>query len=77
MIASGEATVVRIVSVMRQCVMKNPAAGGGRWVEVPPERFVSWIITFAERHGGADGVAAAWPTIVFPTSAISRRNGWL
>ncbi len=40
--------------------MKTPAAGGGRWVEVPPERFVSWIITFAERHGGADGVAASW-----------------
>jgi hypothetical protein len=33
--------------------MKNPAAGGGRWVEVPPERLVSWIVTFAERHGGA------------------------
>src|SRR5690349_13973091 len=41
--------------------MKNPAAGGGRWVEVPPERFVSWIATFAERHGGADGVAMSWP----------------
>jgi VLRF1 release factor-like protein len=38
--------------------MKNPAAGGGRWVEVPPERFVSWIVSFAERHGGADGIAA-------------------
>ena len=33
--------------------MKNPAAGGGRWVEVPPERLVSWIVTFARRHGGA------------------------
>jgi len=33
--------------------MKNPAAGGGRWVEVPPERLVSWIVTFAQRHGGA------------------------
>jgi len=32
--------------------MKNPAAGGGRWVEVPPERLVSWIVTFTERHGG-------------------------
>ena len=32
--------------------MKNPAAGGGRWVEVPPERLVSWIVTFAQRHGG-------------------------
>jgi len=41
--------------------MKNPAAGGGRWVEVPPERFVSWIVTFAERHGGSSGVAVAWP----------------
>jgi VLRF1 release factor-like protein len=39
--------------------MKNPAAGGGRWVEVPPERFVSWIVTFTERHGGADGVTAS------------------
>jgi hypothetical protein len=33
--------------------VKNPAAGGGRWVEVPPERLVAWVITFAERHGGA------------------------
>ena len=33
--------------------MKNPAAGGGRWVEVPPERLVSWIVTFVRRHGGA------------------------
>jgi hypothetical protein len=33
--------------------VKNPAAGGGRWVEVPPERLVSWIVTFAQRHGGA------------------------
>ena len=31
--------------------MKNPAAGGGRWVEVPPERLVSWIATFTNRHG--------------------------
>ena len=54
--------------------MKNPAAGGGRWVDVPPERLVSWIVTFTERHGagsvsgdeagvtvtftGADGAAA-------------------
>ena len=45
---------------MGHCVMKNPAAGGGRWVEVPPERLVTWIATFAQRHGGAtlDGPAA-------------------
>jgi Actinobacteria/chloroflexi VLRF1 release factor len=33
--------------------VKHPAAGGGRWVEVPPERLVSWIVTFAKSHGGA------------------------
>jgi peptide subunit release factor 1 (eRF1) len=38
---------------MEHCVVKNPAAGGGRWVEVPPERLVAWVVTFAERHGGA------------------------
>jgi Actinobacteria/chloroflexi VLRF1 release factor len=37
--------------------MKNPAAGGGRWVEVPPERLVSWIVAFAIRHGGARSVS--------------------
>ncbi len=31
--------------------MKNPAAGGGRWVDVSPERLVSWIVTFTQRHG--------------------------
>jgi hypothetical protein len=41
--------------------MKNPAAGGGRWVEVPPERFVSWIATFTERHGGVDETAESRP----------------
>ena len=31
--------------------MKNPAAGGGRWVDVPPERLTSWIAAFIQRHG--------------------------
>ena len=31
--------------------MRNPAAGGGRWVDVPPERLVPWIVTFSQRHG--------------------------
>jgi len=30
---------------------KQPAAGGGRWVEVPPERLERWLAGFAERHG--------------------------
>ncbi len=32
--------------------MKNPAAGGGRWVDVQPERLVPWMADFARRHGG-------------------------
>ena len=39
--------------------MKNPAAGGGRWVEVAPERVVPWITDFARRHGGPLEVARA------------------
>jgi hypothetical protein len=52
--------------------MKNPAAGGGRWVEVPPERFVAWIITFAERHGGVDGIAARQPADTVAGGAAGR-----
>jgi hypothetical protein len=29
----------------------RPAAGGGRWVSVAPERLEGWIGGFAERHG--------------------------
>jgi hypothetical protein len=35
--------------------MKNPAAGGGHWVEVQPDRFPSWIDEFRRRHGAAAG----------------------
>ena len=47
--------------------MKNPAAGGGRWVEVPPERLVSWIVAFARCHGGAASVTndAAGAAVTF------------
>ncbi|MBF9130973.1 hypothetical protein I0C86_18695 [Plantactinospora sp. S1510] len=30
----------------------RPAAGGGRWVDVPPARMARWIEGFTERHGG-------------------------
>lgn len=30
--------------------MKNPARGGGRWVEVAPSRLVTWVESFARRH---------------------------
>jgi VLRF1 release factor-like protein len=29
----------------------RPAAGGGRWVEVPPERLEKWLAGFTDRHG--------------------------
>ena len=32
--------------------MKNPAAGGGRWVAVAPGRFATWVDEFGRRHGG-------------------------
>ena len=38
-------------------------------MEVPPERFVSWIVTFAQRHGGVDGAALARP--VTPGLAVT------
>jgi Actinobacteria/chloroflexi VLRF1 release factor len=41
---------------MRSSAVKNPAAGGGHWVDVPPERLVPWIVTFTGRHGGAGPV---------------------
>ncbi len=52
---------------MGHCVVKKPAAGGGRWVQVPPERLVSWIVTFAQRHGGAASVTndAAGAAVTF------------
>jgi hypothetical protein len=30
---------------------EGPEAGGGRWVEVAPDRLARWVTTFAERHG--------------------------
>ena len=29
----------------------GPEAGGGRWVDVAPERLARWLANFAERHG--------------------------
>jgi hypothetical protein len=36
--------------------MKNPAAGGGRWVDVAPGRFATWVDEFGHRHGGVTAV---------------------
>lgn len=37
----------------------HPAAGGGRWVSVPPERLSRWLAGFAERHGETTTTTAA------------------
>ncbi|RGA00836.1 hypothetical protein DI270_032590 [Microbispora triticiradicis] len=34
----------------------RPAAGGGRWVSVAPERLAGWIERFAVRHGPIEAV---------------------
>jgi hypothetical protein len=37
----------------------RPAAGGGRWVRVAPERLERWLDGFARQHGGLRWDAAA------------------
>ena len=37
----------------------RPAAGGGRWVQVPPERLARWTAGFAERHGATSTSTSA------------------
>ncbi len=38
----------------------RPAAGGGRWVEVAPERLGGWLDGFAERHGACVHTGSRW-----------------
>jgi hypothetical protein len=51
--------------------MKNPAAGGGRWVEVRPERLMSWIVAFASRHTSATPSAPSAPSAPSGLSTLS------
>ena len=37
----------------------SPAAGGGRWVSVPPERLARWLANFESRHGAYDVTSGA------------------
>jgi VLRF1 release factor-like protein len=51
---------------------ERAAAGGGKWVDVAPERLSRWLENFANRHGAyreegltliaADGATATWTT---------------
>jgi hypothetical protein len=47
--------------------MARPAAGGGRWVDVAPERLERWLAGFADRHG--EGTLEAGPERVVLTAA--------
>ncbi|HEX6526298.1 MAG TPA: acVLRF1 family peptidyl-tRNA hydrolase [Streptosporangiaceae bacterium] len=49
--------------------MKNPAAGGGRWVAVAPGRFPAWTEEFARRHGDIGPVSCDPAAGVFPFTA--------
>jgi hypothetical protein len=44
--------------------LKNPAAGGGRWVEVEPARFAAWVEEFGRRHGHTSETAGETGDIV-------------
>lgn len=47
----------------------RPAAGGGRWVDVDPERVAGWVDGFSERHGG---IETSWsPEVVTAVAADS------
>jgi hypothetical protein len=60
---------------MRRSVVKNPAAIGGRWVEIAPERLVGWVASFGERHGGTPEVTPsedrAFVTFEAPDGSIA------
>jgi hypothetical protein len=53
--------------------VRNPARGGGRWIDVAPERFPAWVSSFTERHGGATEVAADPVIVTFtaPDGAVA------
>ena len=48
---------------MRQCVVKNVAGSGGKWLDVSAERFPGWIASFSVRHG-VSGPDRAWQASV-------------
>jgi hypothetical protein len=44
---------------------RRPAAGGGRWLEVGPERISRWLAGFGARHGGVTEVARGAAIVEF------------
>ena len=44
---------------------RRPAAGGGRWLEVGPERIARWLAGFGARHGGVSEIARGAEIVEF------------
>ncbi|WP_061292524.1 acVLRF1 family peptidyl-tRNA hydrolase [Herbidospora cretacea] len=51
----------------------RPAAGGGRWVSIPPSRLPRWLDNFAARHGGPPSAESHSDLVVFtaPDGAVA------
>jgi len=45
--------------------VKHPARGGGRWVEVAPQRLVTWVVSFADRHPSVTVAASVREVVTF------------
>jgi hypothetical protein len=43
---------------------RQPAAGGGVWVDVAPERLERWLAGFAERHGAVTATASSTEVVL-------------
>lgn len=50
----------------------RPAAGGGRWVDVDPERLARWVEGFAARHGPPEPAVAGFGVVLrAPDGAVA------
>lgn len=58
---------------MRRSVVKNPAARGGRWLEIAPARLPGWVESFTQRHGGVPEVRIDPGSVTFtaPDGAVA------
>ena len=55
--------------------MKNSASGGPRWVDVAPERFPGWVVSFARRHGADTGDQSLMVAVTGETATFTAPDG--
>jgi hypothetical protein len=58
-------------------VSARPAAGGGRWVEVAPERLERWLAGFQERHADPGGSPVSTTPVSATTISVTAADGAL